>query len=167
VLALLRACRSARDRFIVLGLWRIGNRRGELTGVRLEDVHFLPDSAGLGCRVRGEHLHVRRRENPNGAVAKSRRSRAVPADWIVVQAYDQYMLERGACPQARRCDFLLVNLFREPLGAPMRPRALNELLAGLCRAGLAWRGSSTRTSCATFSPLSYRVAISPGVPPEL
>ena len=137
VLALLKACRNARDRFIVLALWRIGNRRGELTGLRLEDVHFVPDATRLGCRVRGEHLHVRRRENPNGATAKSRRSRAVPADWFVVQAHDQYMLERGACPQARRCDFLLVNLFREPLGAPMRPKAPNELLAGLSRrAGL-------------------------------
>jgi hypothetical protein len=28
VLALLKACRNARDRFIVLALWRIGNRRG-------------------------------------------------------------------------------------------------------------------------------------------
>jgi integrase/recombinase XerD len=138
VLALLRACRNARDRFIVLALWRIGNRRGELTGVRMEDVHFVQDSSRLGCQLRGEHLHIRRRENPNGAVAKSRRGRAVPADWLVVQAYDQYMLERGACPPARQCDFLLVNLFREPLGAPMRPRALNELLAGLSRrAGLA------------------------------
>ncbi len=137
VLALLRVCRNARDRFIVLALWRIGHRRGELTGIRLEDVHFVPDATRLGCRIRGEHLHVRRRSNPNGATAKSRRSRAVPADWFVVQGYDQYMIERGACPQARRCDFLLVNLFREPLGAPMRPKALNELLAGLSRrAGL-------------------------------
>jgi len=137
VLALLRACRNARDRFIVLALWRIGHRRGELTGIRLEDVHFVPDATRLGCRIRGEHLHVRRRSNPNGATAKSRRSRAVPADWFVVQGYDQYMIERGACPQARRCDFLLVNLFREPLGAQMRPKALNELLAGLSRrAGL-------------------------------
>jgi site-specific recombinase XerD len=137
VLALLRACRNARDRFIVLALWRIGNRRGELTGVRLEDVHFVPDATRLGCRIRGEHLHVRRRPNSNGAAAKSRRPRAVPVDWFVVQAFDQYMQERGACQQARRCDFLLVNLFREPLGAPMRPRALNELLADLSRrAGL-------------------------------
>src|SRR6266581_5316283 len=138
VLALLRACRNARDRFIVLALWRIGHRRGELTGIRLEDVHFVPDATRLGCRIRGEHLHVRRRANPNGATAKSRRARAVPADWFVVQAHDQYMLERGACPQARHCDFLLVNLFREPVGAPMRPKALNELLADLSRrAGLA------------------------------
>jgi integrase/recombinase XerD len=137
VLALLRACRNARDRFIVLALWRTGHRRGELTGVRLEDVHLVPDATGLGCRIRGEHLHVRRRENRNGATAKSRRSRAVPVDWFVIQGYDQYMLERGACSAARRCDFLLVNLFREPLGAPMRPKALNELLADLSRrAGL-------------------------------
>jgi integrase/recombinase XerD len=138
VVALLKACRNARDRFIVLALWRVGNRRGELTGLRMEDVHFVPDATGLGCRVCGEHLHVHRRANPNGATAKSRRSRTVPADWFVVQAHDQYMLERGACRQARRCDFLLVNLFREPLGAPMRPKALNELLADLSRrAGLA------------------------------
>jgi integrase/recombinase XerD len=33
---------------------------------------------------------------------------------------------------------VLVNLFREPLGAPMRPGALNELLSALSRrAGLA------------------------------
>src|ERR1022692_1428670 len=145
--ALLRACRNARDRFIVLALWRIGNRRGELTGVRMKDVHFVPDATRLGCRVRGEHLHVRRRDNPNGATAKSRRSRAVPADWFVAQGYDQYMLERGDCPPAGRCDFLLVNLFREPLGAPMRPRALNELLAGLSRrAGLRRCGRSWRRS---------------------
>ena len=53
VLALLRACRNARDRFIVLALRRAGNRRGELASARLEDVHFLPDSTRLGCPVRG------------------------------------------------------------------------------------------------------------------
>jgi site-specific recombinase XerD len=90
--------------------------------------------------LRGEHVHIRRRENANGAAAKSRRSRVVPADWMIVQAFDQYMLERNNCPPARRCDFLLVNLFREPVGAPMRPGALNELLADLSRrAGLPRR----------------------------
>jgi len=138
VLALVRVCRNARDRFIVLTLWRMGNRRGELTGTRLEDVHFMPDASRLGCHVVGEHLHVRRRENINRASAKSQRSHVVPADWLVVQAYDQYMLERNASPKARACDFLLVNLFREPVGAPMRPQALNELLADLSRrAGLS------------------------------
>ena len=138
VLGLLRACGNARDRFIVLALWRMGLRRGELTGLRGEDVHFVPDATRLGCGVKGPHVHVRRRDNPNGAAAKSPRPRAVPADWLVVQAYDQYMSDRDACPAARSCDFLLVNLYRGQAGAPMRPGALNDLLAALSRrAGLA------------------------------
>ena len=136
-LALLRACRSARDRLIVLCLARAGLRRGELCGLRREDVHLVIDARHLGCTLDGEHLHIRRRENPNGALAKSRRPRAVPVDSLVVLAFDQYALERDACRRARDCDFVLVNLFREPLGQPMRPGALNELLVGLSRrAGL-------------------------------
>ena len=137
ILDLLRACRNARDRFIVLALWRMGLRRGELAGLRREDVHFVPDATRLGCGVKGPHVHVRRRDNANGAAAKSRRSRAVPADWLVVQAYDQYMSDRDACPPAQSCDFVLVNLSRGRIGGPMRPGALNELLEALSRrAGL-------------------------------
>lgn len=133
VLALFKACQNARDRFIVLAAWRVGLRRGELTGLRMEDCHLLPSSALLGCDVAGSHFHVRRRPNPNRAMAKSRRSRAVPADWLVVQAFDQYMLIRNACRTATKCDFLLVNLFREPVGAPMRPGAINELFEALSK----------------------------------
>ena len=138
ILGLIRACRSARDRFIVIGIWRTGLRRGELCGVRREDVHFVADASRLGCGVSGPHLHVVRRDNPNRATAKSRRHRAVPADWLTVQAYDQYIAERGRCREADGCDFLLVNLFAAPLGRPMRPGALDELLAALStRASLA------------------------------
>ncbi len=137
VLALLGACRSARDRLIICCLARAGLRRGELCGLRREDLHLVVDARHLGCTVEGEHLHVRRRENPNGALAKSRRARAVPVDSLLVLAFDQYAVERQTCRPARDCDFVLVNLFREPVGAPMRPGALNELLAALSRrAGL-------------------------------
>ena len=75
ILGLLRACRSARDRLIVLLLARAGLRRGELCGLRRSDVHLLVDSRMLGCGVARAHLHVVRREdNPNGAWAKSRGS---------------------------------------------------------------------------------------------
>jgi site-specific recombinase XerD len=138
VLGLLRACRSARDRFIVMAMARAGLRSGEVTGLRREDMHLVPDATALGCLVPGAHLHVRRRDNPNRAWAKSRRGRPVPVDELLVLAYDTYWFERDECQPARRCDFVLVNLFREPLGAPMRPGALNELLAALSRrAGLA------------------------------
>jgi integrase/recombinase XerD len=131
--ALLRACLSARDRFLVLLLCRAGLRRSEAVGLRREDLHFLVDSSGLGCDFPGSHLHVVRRDNVNGAWAKSRHSRVVPVDGLVVQAHDQYVLERAGISGAGQGDFVLVNLFRPPVGAPMRPGALNELFTALCR----------------------------------
>lgn len=137
VLALLRACHSARDRFIVVALAR-GLRRGEVVSLRRQDVHFVLDATGAGCDVPGEHLHVVRREaSPRGAFAKSRRARVVPADALLVQAWDAYWWERASCAAAQACDFVLVNLNREPRGAPMRPGAINELFEALSRrAGL-------------------------------
>ncbi len=135
--ALLRACRSARDRLLVLLLCRAGLRRSEAVGLRREDIHFLVDSSGLGCDFPGSHLHVVRRDNVNGAWAKSRHSRAVPVDGLVVQAHDQYVLERAGISGASVSDFVLVNLRRPPVGAPMKPGAVNELFTALCRrAGL-------------------------------
>ncbi len=139
VLALLSAASHARDRFIVIAMWRMGLRRGELVGLRRQDLHLVPDAGPLGCAVEGPHVHVTRRHNANGATAKSRRSRAVPADWTTVQAYDQYVSERCATPGAAKSDFLLVNLFREPVGGPMRPDAINALLSRLSKAARCGR----------------------------
>src|SRR6266702_2749916 len=138
IVAVLGACRSARDRLIVLLMARAGLRRGEVLGLRRGDVHLLADSRALGCEVERAHLHVVRREdNPNGAVAKSRRQRAVPLDFVAVQAFDAYEFERMRVPRAASGDFALVNLFREPVGAPMRLDAVNDLVAAAARrAGL-------------------------------
>lgn len=133
IVALFRACRSARDGLIVLLLARAGLRRGELIGLRRSDLHLLPENSVHQCPIHGAHLHVIRRENPNGAMAKSRNSRAVPADFLVVRALDLYLLERAEQPAAVECDLLLVNLFRAPLGAPMTLGAINELFRALCR----------------------------------
>jgi integrase/recombinase XerD len=138
IVALLGACRSARDRLIVLLMARAGLRRGELCGLRRSDVHLLNDSRPLGCEITRAHVHVvRRGDNPNGAWAKSRRQRAVPLDFLTVQAFDTYVFERMTVPRAAAGDFVVVNLFREPIGAPMRPDAIGELLAAASRrAGL-------------------------------
>ena len=138
IVALLRACRSARDRLIVLLMARGGLRRGEVCGLRRSDVHLLVDSRRLGCEVARAHLHVVRREdNPNEAWAKSRRQRVVPLDFLVVQAFDVYEFERMRVADAADSDFVFVNLFRGKLGAPMRPDAIGELMAAASRrAGL-------------------------------
>jgi len=133
VLGLLRACRSARDRLIVLLMARAGLRRGEVVGLRRGDLHFVVDATGLGCPVQGAHLHVVRRDSVNGAWAKSRRSRMVPVDSLVVQANDDYVAERHRCRRARDSAFVLVNLFGEPVGEAMVPGAINELLQRLSR----------------------------------
>ena len=91
--ALLRGCRSARDRLVVLLMARAGLRRGEVCGLRRSECTC--------CRIHGRwvpgggaHLHVVRRDNPNGAWAKSRRQRTVPPDFLVVWAFDAYEFER-------------------------------------------------------------------------
>jgi len=137
IVAMIQAAGSARDRLVVLLMARAGLRRGEVAGLRRSDMHLLVDNAVLGCWVEGAHLHVEQRENPNGAQAKSRRPRMVPLDHLVVQALDLYAAEREACREAQRSDFLLVNLFRPPLGSPLRVGAINELITSLGRrAGL-------------------------------
>src|SRR5262249_474070 len=45
VLALLRACSTARDRFPTLLMVRAGLRRGEAVGLRREDIHFVLDAS--------------------------------------------------------------------------------------------------------------------------
>jgi site-specific recombinase XerD len=51
-----------------------------------------------------------------------------------------YLIERAAVPVAAECDFVFVNLFHHPLGAPMRYATAHQLLAGLSRkAGLVRR----------------------------
>lgn len=138
IAAIITGCRSARDRLIVVLMARAGLRRGEVLGLRRSDVHLLIDSRPLGCEIARAHVHVVRREdNVNGAVAKSRRQRAVPLDFVTVQAFDTYEFERLAVPAAAASDFVFVNLFRGPVGAPMRLDAVNDLIAAAAaRAGL-------------------------------
>jgi site-specific recombinase XerD len=134
VVAVLGACCSARDRLIVLLMVRAGLRRGEVLGLRRGDVHLLADSRELGCAVVRPHLHVvRRADNVNGAMAKSRRQRVVPLDFLTVQAFDTYQFERMSVPAARSGDFVFVNLFRGTAGAPMRLDAVNDLVGAAAR----------------------------------
>lgn len=50
IVALLAACRTARDRLTVLLMARAGLRRSEVAGLRRSDMHLLGDSGRLGSR---------------------------------------------------------------------------------------------------------------------
>ncbi|MFI8085852.1 tyrosine-type recombinase/integrase [Kitasatospora sp. NPDC086009] len=133
MVAMFLACRNARDRLIVLLLGRVGLRRGQVAGLHRTDCHLLADSKALGCDVPGPHVHVQRRDNANGAWSKSTKRWAMPVDFLVVQAFDQYFDERFRVLGAGGSDFLLVNLFRAPLGAPMPPDAVGDLCERLTK----------------------------------
>ncbi|WP_326720423.1 tyrosine-type recombinase/integrase [Streptomyces sp. NBC_00243] len=137
VVAMFLACRSARDRLTLLLLSRVGLRPGQVAGLHRSDSHLMIDSRGLGCDVDGAHVHVRRRQNENGAWSKSKKSWVMPVDFLVVQAFDQYALERHEVLGSGGSDFLLVNLFRPPYGSPITTDAIGELCESLSRrAGL-------------------------------
>ncbi|WP_079627921.1 tyrosine-type recombinase/integrase [Mycobacteroides abscessus] len=131
VKTIIGASTNWRDRLLIAMLATTGLRRGEVLGLRLSDIHFLPASTILGCPIDGPHLHVEPRENSNKARVKRGKPRVVPVPAALVALYDRYRRERDGCKQARECDYLFVNLYREPLGAPMKLHAVNELFARL------------------------------------
>ena len=144
------SCRRPRDRFLVILMLETGLRIGEALGLRRCDMHLLPDSRSLGCAVAGAHVHVRHRANPNGALAKSRFPRTVPASGAVLASYADYQHERARLGCGDRTEMVVVNLYHEPLGAAMTCRAAKGLfgrLAGAC--GFAVRPHMLRHSAAT------------------
>lgn len=130
--ALVNACHNPRDRFVVEALYATGLRVAELCGLRLSDLHLVPSALHLGCPVPGPHLHVVRREdNENGALAKSIFPRRVPVCRELVWSYNAHRAERDRVPEATASDFVLVNLYRAPLGRALSPGSVQELFVRL------------------------------------
>ena len=135
VTALVDACRNVRDRFIVEALYATGTRVAELCGLRVSDLHFVVSSVHLGCRATGPHLHVLRREdNENGALAKSVYPRVIPVARDLVWCYNVYRNERDRVPEAAESDYVLVNLYRRPLGRALSTGSVEELFVRLSAA---------------------------------
>ena len=128
VTTLVEACCNPRDSFIVEALYATGLRVSELCGLRLADLHFVPSAAHLGCRASGAHLHVVRREdNENKALAKSIFPRVVPVAAQLVWAFNAYRAERDEVEAAAESDYVLVNLYRPPLGRALSPASVEAL----------------------------------------
>lgn len=155
---LVDACSNCRDRFIVEALYATGLRVAELCGLRLADLHLVPSAVHLGCQVSGAHLHVIRREdNENGALAKSLWARVVPVTKDLVLCHDAYRFERDAVPEAAESDYLLVNLWRAPLGRALSPNAVERLFVRLSsRVGFRARPHMLRHSFASEVALATK-----------
>jgi integrase/recombinase XerD len=116
---LLEACTRLRDRFLILLWFESGLRLGEALGLRHADL-----------RLRAGEVHVVPREdNVNEARVKELKPRVVPVAEAVFDLYAEYMeLEYGALD----CDYVFVNLFRPPLGAPMTADNVHKLVDRVC-----------------------------------
>ncbi|MGH9091875.1 MAG: tyrosine-type recombinase/integrase [Acidimicrobiales bacterium] len=156
--ALVDVCSNVRDRFIVEALYATGLRVSELCGLRLADLHLVPSAAHLGCNVAGAHLHVVRREgNENGALAKSAWPRVVPVTKALVVCHDAYRFERDTVAEAAESDYLLVNLWRAPMGRALFPDGVEKLFVRLsARVGLRARPHMLRHSFASEVALATK-----------
>jgi integrase/recombinase XerD len=133
VARLVAACDRRRDRFLLILLDQTGLRLGEALGLRHADLRLRA----------GEVAVVPRSDNVNGVRVKGLKARVVPAGAVVFDAYADYMeAEYGVLD----CDWVFVNLFRPPLGAPMTEGAVAKLVARL----------RTRTAITDFSAHTLR-----------
>ena len=137
VIALLEACRHLRDRFLLALLAETGMRIGQALGLRHADVV----SREKVIRI------VPRGDNANGARAKTRGMHQVPVSAALIRLYSEYMhVEYGALDS----DYVFVNLFAGPLGAPLRYQAVQALVNQLReRTGIEFSCHTLRHSHAT------------------
>jgi integrase/recombinase XerD len=135
--AILAACTHLRDRFLMALLVESGMRIGQALGLRHSDVV----SRDRVIRI------VPRPDNANGARAKTRGTHVVPVSAALIRLYSEYMhVEYGTLGS----DYVFVNLFAEPLGAPLRYQAVETVVARLReRTGIAFTCHTLRHSHAT------------------
>ena len=156
--ALVDASGNLRDRFIIEALYATGLRVAELCGLRLSDMHLVPSAAHLGCKVAGPHLHVVRREdNENRALAKSVYPRVIPVIKELVWLHDAYRAERDAVPAAAGSDYVVVNLWRAPLGRALSVNSVEQLFVRLsAKVGFRARPHMLRHSFASEVALATK-----------
>jgi integrase len=137
VLVLAEACEHLRDRFLLCLLAETGMRIGQALGLRHSD--FVSH--------RREILIVPRADNANGARAKTIDPATVPVSAGLVRLYSAYMFDEYGELDS---DYVFVNLFAQPHGAPLRYDAVHKLVGRLqVRTGISFNLHMLRHSHAT------------------
>ena len=146
--AILAACRHLRDRFLIALLVETGMRIGQALGLRHADVVSRDRVIRIVPRV----------DNANGARAKTRMTHVVPVSAALIRLYSEYMHVEYRTLDS---DYVFVNLFAEPVGAPLRYQAVEALVARLReRTGIVF-------SCHTLRHTHATDLIRRGVPIEV
>lgn len=124
---------TARDRLMLALYRRLGQRVGQVCGIRRQDVHLTDDPARFGmidpateddpnprlCQITQPHVHIIRRENPNEDYSKSPYANTLPILAEEMELFAAYYVERRECRAAWDNDMLFVNLSGEHAGRAM------------------------------------------------
>lgn len=116
---LVNACHRIRDKLILLMLNGTGMRKGELLGLRLEDIG-----------ERGEnYIKVVKRNNSNGARVKGL-ERTIPVVPEILKMYNDYLIYEYPEPVS---NYVFVNIWEGNIGMPMNPDVLNTMFTRLSK----------------------------------
>lgn len=116
---LVNACTRLRDKLIILMLNGTGMRKGELLGLRHEDIGDFEDN----------NIKVIQRLNSNGARAKGR-ERLIPLSVDLVQMYNDYLIYEYPSVES---EYVFVNIWEGKVGEPMNPTVLNTMMTRLAK----------------------------------
>lgn len=130
--AILDSCDRLRDRFLLAVLYDTGMRVGEALGLRHSDI------AAAECEI-----SVRRRDNDNGARAKSVSSRTVPVSTELIRLYADYLHDEYGDLDSDTCSSTC-GAARMGIHGPMRRSTIWSYACGG-----ALPSTSIRTGCAT------------------
>ena len=114
---LVDACHRLRDKLIILMLNGTGMRKGELLGLKHEDIGDFGDNS----------IRVVRRINPNGARAKGQ-ERVIPVSKELLAMYNDYLIHEY--PEIES-DYVFVNIWEGNVGMPINPIVLNTMFTRL------------------------------------
>lgn len=145
--AVISACENSRDKFLFSMLGYQGVRVGQALGLRISDVSSQQETYKI----------VPRKDNINGALAKTNRVWALPFTDGVAELYDEYMFDRGDVD----CDYVFINYQGKNKWQPMTYGGVRSLAEKLSkRTGVVFNIHMLRHTFATL-------CLARGVPPAV
>ncbi|BDA70007.1 putative integrase/recombinase [Calothrix sp. PCC 7716] len=116
---LVNACHRLRDKLIILMLYGTGIRKGELLGLRHEDIGDCGDNT----------IRIVRRINPYSVRVKGQ-ERVIPVNPELLQMYNNYLIYEY--PEVES-NYVFINIWSGEIGQPIHPKVINTIFSRLSK----------------------------------
>jgi site-specific recombinase XerD len=107
------ACSRLRDKLIILMLNGTGIRKGELLGLRHQDIGDFGDNS----------IKIVKRLNSNGVRVKGQ-ERIIPVSKDLLEMYNDYLIYEYPEVQS---EYVFINVWEGRIGEPMNPKVINTM----------------------------------------